>query len=272
MPDLRKLDYFYLRYSPHAAMDDYITIGVIMMENAPDGFAEVRLSRNYRRVLCSHPDADLDYFRALEEDLRTRLSTAEDRNQLVGRLNDTLGNALQLSPPHALLSEDPQAEIERLVRQAIDLPLVIPVRTSKVHLRGRRFILHKMEDSFDHAGVLHLLARDVPASQYTDPGDPFKIDFSYQPNGIVKMLQAMSLQVSSDSAKSLAFTYPRLAEGIARKKGARSSMTAIVDDDLDRGDPRIAFALGTLEQVGIEVAITSELPGIANETRRELMG
>jgi Protein of unknown function (DUF3037) len=266
MPDLRKLEYFYLRHAPHPTMDDYVTIGVVVVENAPNGFAGVRFSQNYRRVLCSHPDVDLDYFRSLEQDIRERLSVAASRDEFINKLYDSFGNAVQLSPRKECLAEDPQAAMELLVRSSIDLP----AGAARSAPSGRRRILQKMRGAFEQAGIWELLRKAVPAAQYTEPGDPFKIDFSYRPNGVVKMLQALSLQSSAEPAIALAYTYPRLAEGIARKENARAVMTAIVDDGLDRDDPRASYAFGTLRSSGIEIAAAAEIPTIAERTRLEL--
>jgi len=266
MPTLRKLDYFYLRYSPRATMDDYVTLGVVMLEPSPGGFAGVRFSRNYRRVICSHPDADLDYFRSLEQEIRQRLAVVDNRGQFVNQLYDLLGNSLQLSPHKELLTEDPQAAMELLAQTAIDPPQP----SAKSSPSGQRRILQKMQYAFEQAGVWELLRKSVPAAQYTSPGDPFKIDFAYRPNGVVKMLQAMSLQSSIEPAIKCAFSYPLLVEGIAGKEHAETQMTAILEDDLERTDPHIAFALSHLEKVGVDLAIAAELPGIANQIRQEI--
>jgi len=271
MPDLRKLEYFYLRHAPHATMDDYVTIGVVVVENAPNGFAGVRFSQNYRRVLCSHPDADLDYFRELERDIRARLERAANREEFINKLYDSFGNAVQLSARKECMAEDPQSALELLVRSAVDLPQ----SATKSALSGRRRILHQMQDAFEHAGIWGLLHKAVPAAQYTHPGDPFKIDVSYQPNGVIKMLQAVSLQTSVEPAMALAFEYPVLdaaivKDALAKERHVQTAMTAIVDDGLDRDDARIAYALGTLERTGIEVAASAELPMIAEQARQEL--
>ena len=113
--------------------------------------------------------------------------------------------------------------------------------------------------------------KNVPVAEYTYTGDPLKIDVSYRPNGIVKMLQAISLEANIDGAKALSFSYPQLVAGISRKENAGTSLTAIVEDDLDRDDPEVGFALETLERTGITVAAAKELPVIAERARVELM-
>ena len=80
----------------------------------------------------------------------------------------------------------------------------------------------------------------------------------------------MALGTNVDVAKVLAFSYPQIAEGLLRSEQAKTSLTAIVEDELDRGDEAIAFAVAILEQSAIRVAGVSEMPRIAAEARREM--
>jgi hypothetical protein len=116
-----------------------------------------------------------------------------------------------------------------------------------------------------------MVFKNVPVSDYTYPGDPLKSDVSYRLKDRVKMLQAVSLQSNIDGAKALSFSYPQLVAGIKRKENAGAELTAIVEDDLDRNRPEIGYALGPMERTGINVAIASELPIIAEKARAELM-
>ena len=264
---LKKFDYFYLRYSPYPTMDDYVTFGVIMMEVDPEGFAGVRFTKSWRRLLCSHPDADLDYFRFLEHDIREHLSTGIRREELLHKMRDCFGNSVQISAQRECLAEDGEASMELLAHGAIDLP----TQAGKHEPKGRRRILRKIQNAYESAGIWNMVFKNVPVSTYTYPGDPLKIDVSYRPNGTIKMLQAISLETNGDGTKALAFSYPHLAAGIKRKENAGSTLTAIIEDDLDRDDPEIGFALGTLERTGIEIAAAKELAAIAEKARVELM-
>src|SRR5882724_1329681 len=267
MPELKKFDYFYLRYSPYPMMDDYVTFGVVMLENTPDGFAGVRFMKSWRRLLCSHPDADLDYFHFLEHDIRAHLSNGAHRDELLAKMHDCFGNSVQLSAYHECLAEDGEASMELLARGAIDLP----TQAGKQEPRGRRRILRKIQNAYESAGIWGMVFKNVPVATYTYSGDPLKIDISYRPNGVIKMLQAVSLDASIDGAKALSFSYPQLVAGILRKEVAGASLTAVVDDNLDRNDPEVDFALGILTRTGITVAATAELPAIAEKARVELM-
>ena len=72
-----------------------------------------------------------------------------------------------------------------------------------------------------------------------------------------------------NAAKILAFTFPRLAEGIRRAEGKSSRLTAVVEDDLPVDDA-VSFARETLEQQAIRIAPVSTMPDVAAEAAREL--
>jgi hypothetical protein len=114
------------------------------------------------------------------------------------------------------------------------------------------------------------MRKRIPVAEYTGKGDPLRIDCGYRPNGVVKMFQAVSLESDLDAAKVLAFTFPQLREGIARVEGAKAELTAVVEDDLDRNDDAVDFALITLARNEIAVAQMSALPEIAARARVEL--
>jgi hypothetical protein len=269
MPELKKFDYFYLRYSPYPMMDDYVTFGVVLLEAVPTGFADVYFSKNYRRLQCFHDDVDLDYFNFLENDIRDHLRSGVKSDELLAKMHDCFGNAVRISPYRECLAEDGAAAIELLARGAIDLPT--HPQPPKQEPRGRRRIFRKIQNAFEAAGIWDMVFKNVPVSDYTYPGDPLKSDVSYRLKDRVKMLQAVSLQSNIDGAKALSFSYPQLVAGIKRKENAGAELTAIVEDDLDRNRPEIGYALGTMERTGINVAIASELPIIAEKARAELM-
>jgi len=118
--------------------------------------------------------------------------------------------------------------------------------------------------------VWGLMTKRIPAAQYTHPGDPLKIDCGYRPNGVVKFLQAVSLEGEADAAKVLAYSYPEIRQGIQRIERADAQLTAIVEPDLDRSDEAIAFAIGVLQASQINIQTSSDLPKIAEAARIEL--
>ncbi len=72
MADGRQLEFFLLRYVPNVVKDEFVNIGVVMVEPGAKGggFAEVRFTRDWRRVRCLDPQADVEMLEALEREIR----------------------------------------------------------------------------------------------------------------------------------------------------------------------------------------------------------
>jgi hypothetical protein len=47
-------------------------------------------------------------------------------------------------------------------------------------------------------------------------------------------------------------------------------LTAVIDDALDRGQESVRFALSSMEDERIRIAVAAEMPAIAEVARREL--
>jgi hypothetical protein len=259
-------EFFVVRYVPDLAKGEFMNIGVVLRDEAGE-FADVKLTRDWRRVKCLDAEADVELLAALEEELRSTLrsGTELDRVFLFQKLPDWASNALQLTPMQGVLTDSPQSELGRLVEIYCEAR-----RGGKRDLSGRQVIFNSMRDSFTQAGVWELMRKRIPVAQYTHKGDPLKLDCGYRPNGVVHLFHAVSLATDVDSAKVLAFSYLQIREGIARLEQAKTSLTAIVEDGLDRDDEAIGFALETFEKTDILVATTSELPQIAERARVEL--
>jgi hypothetical protein len=264
--DPRQCDFLLMRYVPDPFKNEFINIGVLLLGRNHE-FAGVRFTRDWARVRCLDPQADVDILASLESDIRNQLDgNPESRKQFLYRLQDTLSTGLQLSSPNALLSQSPQEDLDQLARTYLER--VRPKRESRLGARQR--IVAQMQSAFESAGVWDSLAKKIKAAKYTHPGDPLKIDCGYRPNGMIRLFHGMSLATEADGAKVLAFTYPELVQGIARVEQATTDLTAVVEDGLDQNDEAIQFALATLRRSSINVAEVSELPGLAERARLEL--
>ncbi|HXZ27972.1 MAG TPA: DUF3037 domain-containing protein [Terriglobales bacterium] len=266
MAERRQLEFFLLRYVPDAVKDEFVNLGVVLLERDGSGFAGVRFTRDWSRVRCLDPAADLEMLAALEGEVRSRLAEAGDRAEFLRRIQESFSGAIQLSPTRACLAEEPQAELESLAAMYLESAR----RAGKRALAGRQAIFGRMRDAFEQAGVWALMQKKIEVAKYTHKGDPLKLDCGYKPNGVIKLFHAVSLASDVDSAKVLAFSYPQIADGIRRVEKVKSSLTAIVEDKLDRQDEAIAFALETLERSHVTVAAQAELPQLAAAARREL--
>jgi hypothetical protein len=266
MAERRQLEFFLLRYVPDAVKDEFVNLGVVLLERNGSGFAGVRFTRDWSRVRCLDPAADLEVLAALEGEIRTRLAEAGSREDFLRRIQESFSGSIQLSPTRACLAEEPQAELESLAAMYLESTR----RAGKRAAAGRQAILGRMRDAFEQAGVWALMQKKIAVAQYTFKGDPLKLDCGYKPNGVIKMFHAVSLAADVDFAKVLAFSYPQISDGILRVEKVKSELTAVVEDKLDRQDEAIAFALETLSRSRITVAAQTDLPRLAEAARREL--
>lgn len=267
----RQLEFFLLRYVPNAVKDEFVNLGVVLMESGTNssGFVDARFIRDWRRVRCLDPDVDIEMLEALERELQLHLQETSSREALLKRLTDSFSNLIQVSPMKACLAVEPAKELETLVGLYVEAPLH---RVARI-IGGRQQILAKMRDAFEQAGIWKLLLQSVPVARYTRPGDPLRFDFAYRIGESIKIFHAVSLKASVDQAVILASRYPSVAESIYTHKNEHvtSILTAIVDDTLDRKDEQVQFALAMMEDARIRTETASQMPAIAEVARQELM-
>ena len=267
MAEKRQLEFFLLRYVPNAVKDEFVNIGLVMIEPGANGngFADVRFTRDWRRVRCLDPQADVGMLEALEREIGGQLADTGDRATLLRRLEDSFSNVIQLSPAKGCLAEDPVLEMETMASVYLESTKAGVGREES----GRQKILAAMREAFKQAGVAKLVL-PIPAEPYTRKGDPFEFDFGYRVKDEIKMFHAVSLKASVDAAVMLAARYPKIAPVMAAKTEAALGLTAVIDDDLDRGQDSVQFALNMMEEEKIRIAVTAEMPLIAEVARREL--
>jgi len=258
-------DFLLMRYVPDPFKNEFVNIGALLL-GREDEYAGVRFTRDWSRVRCLDPQADIDVLEALEGDLRDQMRNPESRKQTMHRLQETLSTGLQLSSSHALLSDSPEHDLEHLARTYLERS----VQKRESRLGARQRIVTRMREAFETAGVWESLTKSIRASKYTHPGDSLRIDCGYKPNGVIRLFHGVSLRSDPASAKVLAFSYSALAEGIARVENAKADLTAIVDERLDRQDDAVQFAIDALRRSSIHVSPVSEMPLIAERTRQEL--
>ncbi len=261
-----------LRYVPDAVRNEYVHIGVLLREQGEAGGLALRFTRDWRRVRCLDPDADTALLEGMESELRQRL--AEDADGKLRRiLDESLSLNVQITAPKAYLAESLAAGVEELMRLYVDPP----ARERTQRLSGRAAIHQTMRAGFERAGVWDLLRKRIPASDYTRPGDPLRIDAGYRPNGVIRMFHAVSLEPGVEMAKVLAFSAAGLRAGVERVEKAALELTAIVEpvtklaseDDAERL-ALYRFGVETMEEHQIRVLTTADMERVAETARREL--
>jgi hypothetical protein len=266
MADKIQCRFFVLRYAPDAVKNEFINVGLVLLP--PAGSAQVRFTRDWSRVLCLDPEADVEMLQALESDLRNQLREMNgDHDLILRRIQDSFSNAIQPSEFQACLAASAVDEADELAR----LYLERPRRRQQTREPGARVaIVARMRSEFEAAGVWPLMQEKIPVSRYTRSGDPLKIDCGYSPNGTVKLFHAVTLSSDINAAKVLAFSFPQLAHGIKKAEGKQALLTAVVEDNLPTDDESVAFARETLEQNAIRIAPVNSMAALAREAAREL--
>jgi Protein of unknown function (DUF3037) len=271
--DRRACEFHLLRYVPDAVRNEYVHIGVILREQGSQETAEVRFTRDWRRVRCLDPDADTALLESMESELRRRFVAEPDGN-LMRLLNESLSLNVQMTEPKGYLAESLPAGLEELMRLYVEPP----PRERNPRLSGRASIQAKMRGEFERAGVWDLLRKRIAASDYTRPGDPLRIDVGYRPNGLIRMFHAVSLEPGVEMAKVLAFSAAGLRAGVQRVEKAELELTAVIEPAArlgasDAEPERLAmyrFGVETMEEHQIRVLTTSDLGRVSETARREL--
>jgi hypothetical protein len=267
MAILHQLEFFLLRYAGDVTKGESINLGVVAISSGDSGgFADVRFIRNWRRVHCFDPLADMEEVQALERDIRQDLQDPQRRADLVKRVNDSWSNAIRFERLQGCLTESPALEMERLNT----IYLETSARADKREFTPRLRILSVMHDELQRAGVLALMQTNIAVAEYTRPGDPLKLDYGYSVADGVKFLQAVSLTQRVEQGMILAARFPQIAARLQAKRNAKAWLTAVVDDDLDRSREEVNFALDMMQESGIVVTQAAEMPQIAEEIRLEL--
>ena len=272
----RACEFQLLRYVPDAVRNEYVTIGAILREAGTGDQpvrAEVRFTRDWRRVRCLDPDADTALLEGMESELRRRL-TEEPNGKLMRILEESLSLNVQMTEPKAYLAESLPAGMEELMRLYVEPQ----AREKSSRLSGRATIHQRMRTEFERAGVWDLMRKRIAASEYTRPGDPLRIDAGYRPNGVIRMFHAVSFEPGLETAKVLAFSAAALKLGVERVEKAELELTAIVDPAArfgatDEEPERLAmyrFGVETMEEHRIRVLTTSDMERVAETARREL--
>jgi hypothetical protein len=252
--------YRVLRYTPSLVRDEWINIGILIF-NPRTGERRLRLleeGEEYRRVRRFHPQADEALLRALRDDLEDRFQTFRspvpdiggshhlDWQQLLAKWDDTLSNALQMAAPKGLLSlTDIDTELDRLYADHV----AVQYAPSWVGAPGSRTTVRSYcSQVFRQAHLWERIEKSVRAEQWTLPGDPMRIDFSYRRNGTRGFVQTLSVTRAPGDFKQLAYT----AERIHAKEKLKTEFAAVTDVPLVPGNKRDDFVAASLREVGIE--------------------
>lgn len=270
---LEPCEYFLIQYAPSALDELRVPIGVILLGGS-GRLVRCELSKNWRTLRCLDPSADRAFLEALPAHFAelvkegSSAQTAGDsplRDRLLWMAENDSGT-VQVSQPRGVETADPQAEFERLFREHVERrrPVAPESAATETPRQGsRRWILGRLRESLERHQLWDRLSRNVPVAEFTAPGDGFRIDFSWQPNGTANYLHALALEHDWNQAKVLSYTAWRIRQRI------RARVTAVVADT-DSPRPAAESCRRLLMDSGIALQPLHQLDGFLEGVRREM--
>lgn len=254
MPDLI---YHVIRWTPNLIRDEWINIGVLLLDPA-SGQHRLRFLEDeseFARIRRLHPSKHEDTLRGMRSEFENAIRNY--KTELLpwpGKYYERLGDAVQLSHAALLQDADLDVEIERLYHDKVR-PVRLADQTQNKLDRRSGIRVHALE-VFRRAGLLPKLTRNMRVDEFTYSGDPFRIDFSYKRNGTQGFVQCLALARDSAQAKILSYT----ADAI-RKSRTSTEFTAITERAPElRGNQRDRFVAGLLETARISIVPLERLP------------
>ena len=271
MRERLQCEFSLIRYVPDVVKGEFANIGVVLRQAGRDETAIVRFTRDWSRVRCMDPDADVDLLESLESEIGLRLQAGVElkvnAKPMLETLEDSLSNSIQLTEMKGTLAESFPAELEQLLRMYVE-PLKLPSTRKKAS--GRGAIVSTMRNAFEQAGVWRLMRKKIAAAPYTQVGDPLKIDCGYR-NGKVRMFHAVSLENDVEGAKSMAYSADALRAGVMNSEGAELELTAVVERIASIADQeQYGFGVSVMEQEAIRVLTVADMGRVADTAKREL--
>jgi hypothetical protein len=255
--------YRVVRYIPNLVRDEWVNIGVVLFDPASGQVLRRMLEEtDFERLHRRYPQADENLLRRLPEEFEAQL--ADRPLEQLDRLSKTLATTVQLSPQTGLLSEDLDAELDRLYHDQVE-----PLRNDRKSedLSTRNAIRTRVNQVFRSAGIWTRLERRVRVAEFTYAGDPMHLDYAYRRNGTRGFVQALPLGRDPGQAKVLAFT----AEAI-RAKVAKTEFLAVSEvEPRPQENARHRFVTGLLEERDILVVPLARLAEWAQRMRPSLL-
>ena len=265
MPEENLVTFRYriLRYTPNLVRDEWVNIGVLL-EDAGASRRAVQIIQEdaeLARVRRLHPNADLDLLRALPAEFESRLEgpPAKVESEL-NRFDTTLSNVLQFSPARGLLASNFEEEMERLYREQVAPP---PAARGGIVETTRAWIKKRLDDVLRRRRVPGL-ARSIPAAEFTEPGDPLKLDYGYQ-NGVRGYIHSVALSREPSLPKVLAYTAERI-----RRRHPDCEFTVVTETEISSGNRRHEFVSRLFQDNAITVVPLNRIERFAEDLRIRL--
>ena len=261
-----KCEFFVLQCTPDPLKSEKVNVGIVLRDsNGQNPTVLVRLSERLKGIQCLEPGFDVEAFEEILHEAEAVLSNALDFEQTMEQFEEW-PEELVLGPKMAVLTDSMADEIELLANQYLK-----PRNWAKQESEeeSRSMALAQMRQSFEQAGVWHLMDKRLPVAEFTRRGDTLKLDCGYvdRGNSVYRVFHAVPLVNDCNLAKALAYSWPMIRDGIATKQHLACDMRVIVSNHLDRNDEAVMFGLETMERAGLILAPFSQVPEFAEQAR-----
>jgi hypothetical protein len=265
---LKPCSYFLVRYVPNLAREEFLNIG-LLVHSPEEDFLDCLFTDDWRRIKRFHPQADAELLRELQPHFEQQIKEHEDKlDEFLREMQESYSNLIQVTPSRPCLLREPQAEMQALFERYVGARLAGPApQDTRMRIRQR------LTDALRRHGVLDLprFEKRIPASQWTEKGDPFCFDFGYRPlafegkpDGHVKLVHALSLKRDNEIAHVLANTL----RYVRRREPAE--LTAVVEGLPAPGDETALHSQRILRDAEVELHPLAEVDAYAQTVRSEL--
>lgn len=267
------------RWVPDVVRAEFVTVGVLLRDLSAGGRTVVQFTEDWSRVRAMGGAQDVALLRELAEELAQRLVVVEqddDRRALLAVACSSFSTGLQVTEEKRCLGGEMRTELRRLMRMYVDGRAVERMER-RAEATGRAGLVRSMRREFEQAGIWTMMRRNIAAAEYNGHGDRLRIDCGYRvesagaEGSAVRLIQAVSLQHDARFARALAFSAPRLREGVRRREGAALRLTAVVEAREEvESTGGWSFAVDALRELAIDVTTTGQLAELAMLARQEL--
>ncbi len=264
---LKECALFLVQYVPDPVKGETLNIGVLLHSPA-DEYLGCLFAGDFRRVKQFHPQADLDLLRELQGDFEQQIDEhGEGLPDYLAYLQKTYSNLIQIGSPRACLLRDPQGELADVFARYVGM-----LKPTEAREESRLEIKQRLTAALKRARVWDQLEKRIPASRWTQPDDPFRLDYGYKPlfidgkpNGHAHFIHAVSLQQGDELPKILVYTLDRV-----RPKEPKTALTAVVRALPEPDDKISSLAYRILAEGNVFVRPLSEVNELAGTIRNEL--
>ncbi len=250
-----------LRYVPDAVKDEFVNIGVVLVDDQGVSLgARMASDDDLRRVRCLHPGADLELLRSFQSELEAELArNPQSAAQRLAWLIDTGSQSLRLEPCRGCEATDAQAAVQSLYESFVQSP---PRVAGPARSGTGPWVKREADSVLRAERLLDHLDAGVWAQQFTYPGDPFRIHYGYR-NASAHYIHMLSLQHSAQQAKVLAFTFERM------RAQSEARLTAVVEPAPPES-PTARFTQQLLADNHIAVLPLDRIQGLVREIKADL--